>query len=94
MTSGPWRSAAAVLTAVIAWGAFAAAAPAATPITKLADRITSADLRAGVLATQEALARGGIATRDGSHVVRRAVKPAASSAATSYAGAQPGGRRS
>ncbi len=84
MTSGTQRIAAALLIAVVASGAFAAAAPAATPIKKLADRITSADLHAGVIATQEALARGGIATRDGTHVVRKAVKPAASSAATSY----------
>ena len=62
----------------------ATAAAATTAIPKLADRITGPDLHAGVTAVQEALARGGVATRDGRRTIRRAVRPAASSAVTRY----------
>lgn len=80
------RSPALLVAAVLLAAALGGAPPAAaaTPIPKLADRITGPDLHAGVAAVREALARGGVATRDGARLTRRAVRPAASSAVTRY----------
>lgn len=61
-----------------------ATAQGATAIPKLADRITGTSLHAGIAAVEEALARGGVATRDGKHTYRKAIRPQASSAVTRY----------
>ena len=80
----PRRLAAAVVLVAALLALGAASAQAATPLPTLADRITGSDLRASAAAVKEVLARGGIATRDGMHVYRKAVRPAASSSVTRY----------
>lgn len=52
------------------------AAARVTSIPALVKRLTGRDLKAGVVATREALARGGVATVDGRRVITRAVAPA------------------
>jgi hypothetical protein len=80
------RRTALVLAALLALAlpAAAQAAKKQTPIAVLVDRITGADLHAATLATQDALARAGVATREGKRTYRKAVKPPASSKATRY----------
>ena len=61
-----------------------AAAAKPTPIPALVDRITGPDLHRAAAATQEVLARAGVATREGKRTYRKAAAPAASSTATRY----------
>ncbi len=58
------------------WVIAPACARAATPVPKLVAELTGTNLLAGQRAAEEALARSGVAIKEGRHVYRRAAAPA------------------